>query len=122
MHRAARGQVFRNIAPLGIRYEEMDTAIDHLRTVAATALGGRYQRLEYAAIPRPSDRSGSAACHGCRAGGFRGPHAASLGALPHRESQQKFSRSSVSRRVGLQGPLLSPRSGYGLQQVVLSQS
>src|SRR6478752_568043 len=45
MHRAARGQVFRNIAPLTSGAQYVHHAVDHLtqinRSLAAAALGGR---------------------------------------------------------------------------------
>ena len=95
IHRAARRQVFRNVAPLASGAQDVHHAVHHLAHVdaplAAATPGGRDQAARYAAIPRPSGRSDSATCRGCREDGFRCPHRA-----PHKSTPQGIIREPCS--------------------------
>ena len=75
VHRAARWQVLRDVAPLAAGAQHIHHAVDHFAhvdgTLAAAALGRRYQRPDLPPIPHRSDRSDNAACRGHSDGGSR---------------------------------------------------
>ena len=63
-------------------------------------LGGRDERADIPAIPRPSGRSDSAACRGCRKSGFR---------VSTSVARESTPRTGISREPGPSSGFLHPR-------------
>src|SRR4029077_19386125 len=86
MHRAARRQVFRNIAPLTSSAQHVHQAVDHLthinRPLAAAALGGRQQRPDMLPFRVGQVARVTQLVTVVERAVFGGPHAGSRGCSP----------------------------------------